>query len=115
MVPLLALSIPGDSVTAILLGAFMIQGVTPGPLIFQTNPEVPYTVYIALVLSNLMIAGVAWFVILPMMLVLRIPKAVLYPIILMVCVAGSYAIRTSSEERCVGKEGVSTCRSRWSP
>src|SRR3546814_16715275 len=84
-----------SSVTAILLGAFMIQGVTPGPLICQTNPEVPYTVYIALVLSNLMIAGVAWFVIRPMMLVLRIPKAVLYPIILMVCVAGSYAIRNS--------------------
>src|SRR3546814_20920382 len=42
-----------------------------------------------------MIAGVAWFVIRPMMLVLRIPKAVLYPIILMVCVAGSYAFRNS--------------------
>lgn len=95
MVPLLALSIPGDAVTAILLGAFLIQGVTPGPLIFQTNPEVPYTVYIALVLSNLMIASVAWFAIRPMMLVLRIPKAVLYPIILMVCVAGSFAIRNS--------------------
>ncbi|MET4698289.1 putative tricarboxylic transport membrane protein [Constrictibacter sp. MBR-5] len=95
MVPLLALSIPGDSVTAILLGAFLIQGVTPGPLIFQTNPEVPYTVYIGLILSNLMIAAVAWFAIRPMMLVLRIPKTVLYPIILMICVAGSFAIRNS--------------------
>jgi len=95
MVPLLALSIPGDAVTAILLGAFLIQGVTPGPLIFQTNPEVPYTVYIALVCSNLMIASVAWFAIRPMMLVLRIPKVVLYPVILVICVAGSFAIRNS--------------------
>ncbi len=95
MVPLLALSIPGDSVTAILLGAFMIQGVTPGPLIFQTNPDVPYIVYIGLILSNLLIAAIAWFAIRPMMLVLRIPKAVLYPIILMICFAGAYAIRNS--------------------
>ncbi len=95
MVPLLSLSIPGDAVTAILLGAFLIQGVTPGPMIFQTNPEVPYTVYIGLVLSNLAIAATAWFAIRPMMMVLRVPKAVLYPVILMICVAGSYAIRNS--------------------
>jgi len=95
MIPLLSLSIPGDAVTAILLGAFLIQGVTPGPMIFATDPGVVYTVYVALVLVNLAIAVTAWVAIRPMLTVLRVPKRVLYPVILMICVAGSFAIRSS--------------------
>ncbi len=93
LIPLLALSIPGDSVTAILLGALLIQGVTPGPLIFSTNPSIVYTIYLALLAVNLVIAVVALFAIRPMAMVLKIPKTILYPIILVLCVAGSYVIR----------------------
>ncbi len=95
LVPLLALSIPGDVITAILLGALLIQGVTPGPMIFLTNIDIVYTVYIALLLANLAVAATAMIAIRPMLTVLKVPKAVLYPVIFMICVAGSYAIRNN--------------------
>ncbi len=93
MIPMLALAIPGDPPTAILLSALMIQGVTVGPLIFVTNPDVVYTIYIALFLALVATAGVAAAFMRPIAQVLRIPKVFLYPVILSMCVAGSYAIR----------------------
>ena len=95
LIPLLALSIPGDGVTAIILGAFLLQGVTPGPLIFIQNPEVVYTVYLGLIAANLAMAAVAAIGMRPLMNVLRVPKVLLYPLILMACIAGSYAIRNN--------------------
>ncbi|MEX2643586.1 MAG: tripartite tricarboxylate transporter permease [Acetobacterales bacterium] len=95
LIPLLALSIPGDGVTAIILGAFLIQGVTPGPLIFLQNPDIVYTVYLGLIAANILMGIVAVVAMRPMVTVLKVPKRVLYPIILMVCVAGSYAIRNN--------------------
>jgi putative tricarboxylic transport membrane protein len=95
LIPLLALSIPGDVVTAILLGALLIQGVTPGPLIFTSRPDIVYTVYLALLASNLVILLVGAIAIRPLTRVLAIPKVFLYPVILVMCAAGSYAIRYS--------------------
>jgi putative tricarboxylic transport membrane protein len=95
LIPLLALSIPGDVVTAILLGALLIQGVTPGPLIFTSRPDIVYTIYLALLASNLVILLVGAIAIRPLTRVLAIPKVFLYPVILVMCVAGSYAIRYS--------------------
>ncbi|MBI4184934.1 MAG: tripartite tricarboxylate transporter permease [Proteobacteria bacterium] len=95
LVPLLALSIPGDGVTAIMLGAFLIQGVTPGPLIFIRNPEIVDTVYLGVIAANVMMGVVALFALKPMTAVLKVPKVVLYPVVLMICVAGSYAIRNN--------------------
>ncbi|WFF41560.1 hypothetical protein EVC62_08630 [Salinicola endophyticus] len=48
LAPLLALGIPGSPTTAILIGALMIQGIQPGPLLFATNPEIPYTIFASL-------------------------------------------------------------------
>lgn len=95
MIPLLALAIPGDSVTAILLGALMIQGVAPGPMIFSTAPDMVYTIYFALLLANIFIAVLALVAIRPLTQVLRIPQVYLYPVILVMCVAGSYVLRSS--------------------
>ncbi len=55
MIPLLALSIPGDLVTAVLLGALMIHGLTPGPLLFQTHMDVVYGIYMTLALSSIVL------------------------------------------------------------
>lgn len=93
MIPMLALAIPGDPPTAILLGALMIQGVTTGPMIFVSSPDVVYTIYIVLFLALVFVALVASLAIKPISQVLRIPKVILFPVILMMCVAGSYAIR----------------------
>lgn len=95
LIPLLALSIPGDGVTAIILGAFLIQGVTPGPLIFVQSPDIVYTVYLGLIAANLAMAALAIIGMRPLMNVLRVPKVLLYPVILMACVAGSYAMRNN--------------------
>ena len=95
MIPLLALSIPGDSVTAILLGALLIQGVTPGPLIFVQRPDMVYTIYSALILSNIAFGIIGYLALQPMTTVLKVPKILLYPMILVMCVAGSFAIRNS--------------------
>src|SRR5699024_8035397 len=55
LVPLLALGIPGDTVTAILLGGFVIQGIQPGPLLMEQNPGVVQAVYIAFLLSIIVV------------------------------------------------------------
>lgn len=95
LIPLLALAIPGDSVTAILLGALMIQGVTPGPMIFSTAPDMVYTIYFALLLANVFIAVLALVAIRPLTQVLRIPQVYLYPVILVMCATGSYVLRSN--------------------
>src|SRR5690606_34452489 len=80
MIPMLALSIPGDSVTAILLGALLVQGVTPGPLVFERFPEMVMTIYLTLIAANVAVLTVGLTAIRPMSLVLRVPKVVLCPI-----------------------------------
>ena len=93
MIPMLALAIPGDPPTAILLSALMIQGVTVGPLIFTNHPDVVYSIYVILLMATLVTALVAAVALRPITQVLKVPKVFLYPIILTMCVAGSYAIR----------------------
>lgn len=95
MIPMLALAIPGDPPTAILLGALMIQGVTTGPLIFDNNPEVVYSIYVILFAAVLFTGVVGLVAMRPIVQVLKVPKVVLYPVILTMCVAGSYAMRNS--------------------
>lgn len=95
MVPMLAFGIPGDVVTAVMLGAFIAQGLRPGPLLFQENIVEIYGIYIALFLSTL-----AMFVVAKMSLrwwvrVLQVPSGLLYPVVTMLCLAGAYAINNS--------------------
>lgn len=92
MVPLLTLGIPGDAVTAVMLGALMVQGLQPGPLLFTNHGGLVYTLFIGMLLANLLILfygllGVRLFV-----KILTIPKTVLTPIILVLCIVGSYAL-----------------------
>ncbi|MDU8929665.1 tripartite tricarboxylate transporter permease [Alisedimentitalea sp. MJ-SS2] len=95
MIPLLALAIPGDPPTAILLGALLIQGVTPGPMISTFHPEVVYSIYLILFVALVFLAIIASFAIKPITHVLRVPKNILFPIILVMCVAGSYSVRSN--------------------
>ena len=53
LIPLLALGIPGDIITAIILGAFMIHGLRPGPLLFQDNLSLIYALFIGIMLSSI--------------------------------------------------------------
>lgn len=89
-VPLLALGIPGDGVTAILIGALMMQGLIPGPLLFDTNPEFVYGVFAALIITNVMVLLVEYFGIKVFVNVLRVPRNILMPIIMALCVVGTF-------------------------
>lgn len=94
-IPTLALGIPGDAVTAILLGALVLQGVTPGPLIFINSPDVVYTIYFALLGSTLLMGLIGYPAVRALALTLKIPKIYLMPCVALVCVAGSYVARNN--------------------
>ncbi|WP_428929317.1 tripartite tricarboxylate transporter permease [Marinibacterium sp. SX1] len=92
LVPLLSLGIPGDSTTAILVGAFTLQGLQVGPLFIGNNPEVWSGMIIAMIVANLAMLVMMFFAIRLFARVVTVPKQILFPIILMMCVIGSYTI-----------------------
>ena len=94
LVPLLSLGIPGDSTTAVLIGAFALQGIQVGPLFIGEHPDVWNTMMIGLVIANLMMFLVMWFAIRYIAKVITVPKYLLYPGIMMMCVVGAYAINS---------------------
>src|SRR5690625_2855622 len=92
MIPLLTLGIPGDAVTAVMLGALMVQGLRPGPLLFEQNADVVYTLFVGMFASLLIILCLGLLGIRLFIKVLLVPKEVMAPIILVLCVVGSYAL-----------------------
>lgn len=94
LVPLLSLGIPGDSTTAVLIGAFTLQGIQAGPLFISENAETWHAIVLGLLIANFVMFGVMFFAIRYIAAVVTVPKFVLYPIIVMMCVAGSYAINS---------------------
>jgi putative tricarboxylic transport membrane protein len=96
MVPLLTLGIPGDVVTAVMLGCLLLIGVRPGPLLFKESPEVVNAVFAGLLLANVLILllGVLSVRIFPK--VLRIPPSILFPIILTLCFLGAFSLSNST-------------------
>lgn len=92
LIPLLSLGIPGDSTTAVLIGAFTLQGVQVGPLFIGENPATWDTMMVALVFANLVMFALMFFAIKYIARVVMVPKYILYPIIMMMCVVGAYAI-----------------------
>jgi putative tricarboxylic transport membrane protein len=95
LIPLLSLGIPGDIITAVLLGAFMIQGIAPGPTMFYENIDVVYALFIGLMVCNLGNLVIGTFSIKVAKNVLRVPHGILYPVILMLCFVGTYAVDNS--------------------
>ena len=95
LIPLLALGIPGDPVTAILLGGLMIHGLQPGPLLFQTNPVVVKGIYISLVLTYVVLLLFSLFSIKLMAKMLNVRTDILSAFVMVFCIIGSYALRNS--------------------
>jgi len=92
LIPLIALGIPGSVIDAILLGALVIHGLQPGPLLFESNPDVVYIIMATFLLANFvmfafMLYSSGWLARL-----VDIPRAYLLPVILVFCVVGSYAL-----------------------
>ena len=95
LVPLLTLGIPGDSVTAVMLGALMVQGLQPGPLLFKDNEALVYTLFSGMLVCYIIMLIIGLFAARYFARVVDIPKAILTPVILMLCVVGSYAINNN--------------------
>ena len=95
MIPLLALGIPGDVVTAVILGAFMIHGLTPGPLMFQEHITVIYALFIGLMAGSLFLLVVGRLAIPILGKLVNIRPSLLLPGVLVMCVYGSYAVNNS--------------------
>ena len=92
LVPLLALGIPGDSVTAVLVGGLMIQGLAPGPMLFAERPDVVIGIFTGSFLANIFMVIIGLLGVGLFAQVLKIPKRALVLSIVMFCVLGSYAI-----------------------
>lgn len=95
LIPLLALNVPGDAVTAILYGALLIQGVQTGPLIFQNNMDAVYLIYITLILANIFMVIVALSLMPVFRKISEIPKNLIFPIVFIFCVVGTFAVRNN--------------------
>ncbi|MFZ5753906.1 MAG: tripartite tricarboxylate transporter permease [Bacillota bacterium] len=92
LMPLLTLGVPGDAITAILIGAFMIHSLQPGPMLFRNNPEIIYAIYLGTALANIFmlivgLAGARLFA-----RAISLPNNILIPLILLLCIVGSYAV-----------------------
>ena len=95
MIPLLALGVPGDVITAVILGAFMIHGLRPGPLLFVENLPLIYALFIGIMLSSAYLFIVGKFTIRSISRISEVPNTILYPIVLVFCLFGSFAINNN--------------------
>lgn len=95
LVPMLSLGIPGDPQTAILIGALMINGLAPGPLLFISRPDLISTIYLGNVLSVITFTLVGLFGARFFANLIRVPGRYLLPAIMIFCIVGAFAIRNT--------------------
>lgn len=95
LIPLLALGVPGDIITAIIIGAFMIHGLQPGPMLFATNGDIVYALFMGLILSSLFLLIVGSVAIRLFRFIADVPSSLLFPGIMVLCVYGVYAVNNS--------------------
>jgi TctA family transporter len=94
-IPALVFGIPGDSITAIVIGVLYIKGMNPGPAIFMNNPEQIYAVFLVFFLANLLMIPLGWACIKAAKRLLEVPRNVLMPVILLFCIVGAFAINNT--------------------
>jgi putative tricarboxylic transport membrane protein len=95
LIPLFVLGIPGNLAAAMLMGAFMIHGMQPGPLLFKENAQLMYGIYGSLLLASLFLMVIGRFGMKLFCKAVNIPAMILYPIVIFTCIMGSYLGRSS--------------------
>lgn len=93
LIPLLSLGIPGDSTTAVLISAFMLQGIQVGPLFITQNPDIWHSILFALLACNIIMFLCMFYPIKWISKLIYIPLKRLYPVIIMLCIVGAYAAK----------------------
>jgi putative tricarboxylic transport membrane protein len=95
LIPLLALGVPGDVITAIIIGAFMIHGLQPGPMMFILNVDIIYGLFIGLIVSSVFLFFVGTVAIRGFKYVADVPKRILIPAVLVLCIYGVFAVNNN--------------------
>jgi putative tricarboxylic transport membrane protein len=90
-IPALVFGIPGDTITAIVIGVLYIKGLNPGPTLFLFNPQAIYAVFLIFILANLLLIPLGWVAIKLAKRLLQAPRNMLMPIILAFCIVGAFA------------------------
>ena len=95
LIPLLALGVPGDVITAIILGAFMVHGLQPGPMMFLINADIIYGLFIGLIVSSVFLFFIGSIAIRGFKYVADIPRSILFPSVMVLCVYGVFAVNNN--------------------
>ncbi|WP_312525736.1 tripartite tricarboxylate transporter permease [Paracoccus sp. (in: a-proteobacteria)] len=94
-VPTLVFGIPGDSITAIVVGVLILKGIQPGPLVFTQSADMVNALYIIFLLSNLLLIPLGILAIYMGRFAIGVRDELLYPVILMLSLFGAYAVSNS--------------------
>src|SRR5574341_1346882 len=95
LVTIMAFGIPGDAVTAVMLGALTIHGIQSGPLFISQNAQLAYGMFAAYIVAHPIVLAIVWVGVRWMLRIVTIPKAVLFPVVLVLCVIGAYALNNT--------------------
>ena len=97
LVTIMAFGIPGDAVTAVMLGAMTIHGIQSGPLFVSQHPQLAYGIYAAYILAHPLMVLIIWVGALFILRITSVRLAVLAPIVLVLCVIGAYALNNTMQ------------------
>ena len=95
-IPAIVFGIPGDSITAIAIGVLYQKNMNPGPTIFINNPENIYAIFIVFLLANIVMLPLGWLTVRLATTVLKVPRNILMPVILLFCIVGAFAVMNSA-------------------
>jgi len=101
LVPLLAMGIPGSGATAIILAAFLLHGIQPGPQVFASSPELVNTVFASVFVALIGMCVLGYFAIKPLCKVLDAPEALVSAFVVLFCFVGAFAARNSLSDLIV--------------
>ena len=95
MIPMFTLGIPGSSAAAILMGALIIHGLTPGPLLFKDHPDFVWTVIASMYIGNVVLVILNLPLIQIWISILKVPYSILFAVILLFCLVGAFSLNSS--------------------
>jgi putative tricarboxylic transport membrane protein len=95
MVPTLALGIPGSATAAIILGGLQVQGLRPGPFLFEEQPELLYGIFCSMLIANFLFIGIGLYGARYLSKISLVPANILWPIVLCLCMVGAYGLQQS--------------------
>ena len=97
LVTIMAFGIPGDAVTAVMLGALTIHGIQSGPLFIAQNPQLAYGIFAAYLVAHPLMVLIIGLSARFMLRIVTVPKAALFPVVLVLCVIGAYALNNTMQ------------------